>query len=138
MARISILILLVALCCMNTIEGRSFRELFRQVFEEVEYDKLVLVNTWGPSFCEKENCEIISTYKKNWTIHGLWPFKSNMKNTPIDCTGEFINDEINDIRNEMNLKWPSYKKGGSKINFWYVCYRTEGLTPNLGSSRPVE
>ncbi|XP_041461434.1 ribonuclease Oy-like [Lytechinus variegatus] len=127
MARFYVLIVVLALsCCISFSEGRSFRELLGEIFEEDTYDKLTLVESWAPSFCEKSPCDILSTYKKNWTIHGLWPFKNNVKNTPVDCTGTFNDDDIKDIRSEMLLKWPTYKRGGSVNDFWKHEYEKHG------------
>eukprot|EP00057_Strongylocentrotus_purpuratus_P028709 XP_011683183.1 PREDICTED: ribonuclease Oy isoform X2 [Strongylocentrotus purpuratus] len=126
MARFSILLLLVAIAYVHTSEGRSFEEFLRQVWEEADYDKLTLVYQWGPSFCENGRCTIPNTAKKIWTIHGLWPFKSNVKSSPIDCPGTYDSSAISSIQTTLNEKWPSYKTGGTNDELWKHEYIKHG------------
>ncbi|XP_075059463.1 ribonuclease T2 [Mixophyes fleayi] len=66
-----------------------------------EWKKLILTHHWPVTVCKmaEEHCENLPNY---WTLHGLWPDKSQMCNHswPFDYS------EIQDILTEMNKWWP--------------------------------
>ncbi|XP_030851107.1 uncharacterized protein LOC105444289 [Strongylocentrotus purpuratus] len=145
MARLSILLLLVAISYVHTSEGsyigeslcglcsnlwRGCHQWITSCFKKgapaytANYDKLTLVYEWGPSLCKKRNaCTIPSTAKQIWTIHGLWPFKSNLSNIPkhsstssppINCNGTYDRNALSStIRAKLNEKWPNIETGGT-------------------------
>ncbi|KAG9472228.1 hypothetical protein GDO78_020661 [Eleutherodactylus coqui] len=65
------------------------------------WNKLILVHQWPVTVCEmvEKHCEHLPNY---WTLHGLWPDKTDMCNTswPLDLTN------IQDLLAEMNKWWP--------------------------------
>nr|XP_054752603.1 ribonuclease T2-like [Lytechinus pictus] len=134
MARFSLLLLLVAVSYLDVGEGISFQELFRQVWEESPYDKLILEYQWAPSYCKKEECRINRLAKKEWTIKSLWAYKNideNHENKLINCEGpEFNNDDINDIRPQLIKKWPTYKRGENNLKYWKKNYEKYGKCVN--------
>ncbi|KAM8952938.1 ribonuclease T2 [Pelodytes ibericus] len=66
-----------------------------------EWTKLILTHHWPVTVCEmdKVKCENPPNY---WTLHGLWPDKSQMCNN----SWHFDYAEIQDILPEMNKWWP--------------------------------
>ncbi|CAH2251164.1 ribonuclease T2 [Pelobates cultripes] len=66
-----------------------------------EWKKLILTHHWPVTVCKMDQvqCDNLPDY---WTLHGLWPDKSQMcnKSWPFDYS------EIKDIMTEMNKWWP--------------------------------
>ncbi|XP_063773666.1 ribonuclease T2 [Pseudophryne corroboree] len=77
-----------------------------------EWKKLILTHHWPVTVCKlaEVKCKNLPNY---WTLHGLWPDKSQMCNNswPFDCS------EIQDILPEMNKCWPDLFHQNHSV-FW--------------------
>lgn len=64
------------------------------------WTKLILTHHWPKTVCEMDQVQCDAP--SYWTLHGLWPDKSQMCNNswPFDYS------EIQDIAEEMNKCWP--------------------------------
>ncbi|XP_053567077.1 ribonuclease T2 [Bombina bombina] len=66
-----------------------------------EWSKLILTHHWPVTVCKMDgvHCENPPNY---WTVHGLWPEKSQMCNN----SWHFDPSQIQEIMTEMNKCWP--------------------------------
>ncbi|XP_024600659.1 ribonuclease T2 isoform X1 [Neophocaena asiaeorientalis asiaeorientalis] len=86
--------LCLALCCLGGARG-----LWRS--DSHEWHKLIMVHHWPATVCKevKNHCKDPPDY---WTIHGLWPDKSEGCNR----SWHFNPEEIKDLLPDMRMYWP--------------------------------
>ncbi|XP_036727784.1 ribonuclease T2 isoform X1 [Balaenoptera musculus] len=86
--------LCLALCCLGGARG-----LWRS--DSHEWHKLIMVHHWPATVCKevKNHCKDPPDY---WTIHGLWPDKSEGCNR----SWHFNPEEIKDLLPDMKIYWP--------------------------------
>lgn len=74
---------------------------YTKVSRTQEWKKLVLTHHWPVSVCKMDDvaCQSPPNY---WTLHGLWPDKSEMCNK----SWHFNRSEIEDLLPDMNKFWP--------------------------------
>lgn len=86
-------LLVMDICCMD--DSWVLRK-------HAEWNKLILVHQWPVTVCKmaEKQCEQLPNY---WTLHGLWPDKSEMCNDswPFDLSN------IQDLLEDMNKWWPN-------------------------------
>ncbi|XP_008584312.1 PREDICTED: ribonuclease T2 [Galeopterus variegatus] len=79
-----------------------------------EWKKLIMVQHWPVTVCEevKNDCRDPPDY---WTIHGLWPDKSEECNR----SWHFNLEEIKDLLGEMKQYWPDViHSSPNRTQFW--------------------
>ncbi|XP_075718566.1 ribonuclease T2 [Rhinoderma darwinii] len=85
-------LLVMHMCCMD--DSWVSRK-------HTDWNKLILVHQWPVTVCmmAEKHCESLPNY---WTLHGLWPDKSEMCN----CSWPLDLSNIQDLLEEMNKWWP--------------------------------
>ncbi|XP_003792469.1 ribonuclease T2 [Otolemur garnettii] len=87
---------------------------FRFSSDTHEWKKLIMVQHWPETVCEeiKNDCRDPPNY---WTIHGLWPDKSEECNR----SWPFNLEEIKDLLPEMKTYWPDLiHPSPNRSRFW--------------------
>ncbi|KAM3923908.1 ribonuclease T2 [Leptodactylus fuscus] len=89
----SVLLGCLHVCCTDSLWGLR---------KHSEWNKLILVHQWPVTVCKTvgKSCTDLPDY---WTLHGLWPDKSEMCNSswPLDLSN------IQDLLPELNKWWPN-------------------------------
>ncbi|XP_053315915.1 ribonuclease T2 [Spea bombifrons] len=91
-----------ALALMFTVSALHYGSAFHSFLsKQHEWKKLILTHHWPVTVCkmEKVQCDNLPNY---WTLHGLWPDKSQMCNN----SWHFDFSQIQDILPQMNMYWP--------------------------------
>ncbi|XP_043468693.1 ribonuclease Oy-like [Leptopilina heterotoma] len=86
-----------------------------------DFDLLVFSQQWIKSLCIKSQipqnkCNL--PQEDHWTIHGIWPSQYQQQ-SPWNCRPDllFQVNKLDNIRNELELKWPSVHVNNSE-KFW--------------------
>ncbi|XP_078503966.1 ribonuclease T2-like [Lissotriton helveticus] len=109
---------LLAFYCLAFHPGDSYTKDSRTQ----EWKKLVLTHHWPVSVCKMDDvaCKSPPNY---WTIHGLWPDKSEMCNK----SWHFNRSEIEDLLPDMNTFWPDVLHPNQSQ---LCCLEKSGIVPS--------
>uniref|UniRef100_A0A4W2FRV8 Ribonuclease T2 n=1 Tax=Bos indicus x Bos taurus TaxID=30522 RepID=A0A4W2FRV8_BOBOX len=107
--------LCLALSCLGGAHGfwRS---------DDLEWSKLIMVHHWPATVCQEvaRHCKDPPNY---WTIHGLWPDKSEACNR----SWPFNPHEIKDLLPDMKMYWPDLlHPSNCSLQFWSHEWKKHG------------
>ncbi|XP_057594762.1 ribonuclease T2 isoform X2 [Hippopotamus amphibius kiboko] len=86
---------------MNSLPVQRYSTVFKTNVDSHAWHKLIMVHHWPATVCKevKDHCRDPPAY---WTIHGLWPDRSEACNR----SWPFNLEEIKDLLPDMRLYWP--------------------------------
>nr|XP_020741611.1 ribonuclease T2 [Odocoileus virginianus texanus] len=107
--------LCLALSCLGSARGLGRSD-------DLEWGKLIMVHHWPATVCQevRGHCKDPPSY---WTIHGLWPDKSEACNR----SWPFNPQEIKDLLPDMKRYWPDLlHPSNCSLQFWSHEWKKHG------------